>query len=424
MTELRTEVAIIGAGASGLAAARHLHERGVDYLLIEARERVGGRAYTLRSHDGSLPVELGAEFIHGRPKSTLALLQESGEAEMGEEFRAFQRRDGRLEEAPDVWETIERVLTRVDVRGRDQSVEAFLDTIAREELSDDQRDAVRYLIEGFDAAITSDASAIAIAKEWRSGINDTSTRAVNGYGRLMRHLARSVTDRTLLQTRVDDVRWSAQGVHINASRPGGRTHIEARRAIVTLPIGVLHAEPKLFDPILPGDKRTAIAAIAMGPVIKVMLDFRSRFWETVEGGRYRDAGFFQAPGCPLRTLWTRLPERTTLLSAWAGGGAALRLIERRIDPIDAALETAQTLFPSVDVRAELRSAYYHDWQADPFARGAYTFLRVGGGEARASLGAPVGETLYFAGEATSVNDSGTVAGALDSGHSSALKITK
>ena len=416
MTRLACDVAVIGAGAAGLAAAHRLQERGVDYLLLEAQNRVGGRAYTERSHDGAFAVELGAEFVHGTPASTLELLQAAGEPTMAGESHHFQLRNGRLQEAGDVWEAIERVLDRVDLHGRDHSVESFLDTISVGELTSETRDEVRSLIEGFDAAITTDASAIAIAKEWRSGVNDTSSRPVNGYAPLMQHLARLVAERTLLETRVDAVRWSPQHVELHATRFEKPMQVHARRAIVTLPIGVLQAQPQLFSPALPSQKRAAIDAVAMGPVIKVVLDFRSRFWEELDGGRYRDAGFFQAPRLPMRTIWTRLPERTTLLVAWAGGGAAQRIINAGTDPIDTALDTAKVLWPSVDVRAELRTAYYHDWQADPFARGAYSYLRVGAADARLRLGEPIDDTLFFAGEATSDDDSGTVAGALDSGY--------
>ncbi len=162
----------------------------------------------------------------------------------------------------------------------------------------------------------------------------------------------------------------------------------------------------------------------MGPVIKVALEFRSPFWWDVENGRYRDAGFFQAQRGQLRTLWTRYPDRVPVLMGWAGGGCALRLERRGVDPISAALETTAMLFPSVDVAAELRNAYFHDWQTDPFACGAYSYLRVGAGNARERLAAPIDDTIFLAGEAASADDSGTVAGALDTGYSSALSIAK
>jgi monoamine oxidase len=419
---IETGVAIIGAGAAGLAAASRLHQRGVDVLLLEARERVGGRAYTLQSYDGSFPIELGAEFIHGSARATIELMNACGESAIEIWYNGFQLSNGRLVPDSDTWEAAERLLQRVDLLGEDHSVERFLQSLARAEVSEEQVDGVRALVEGFDAAVTSDASIIGIAREWRSGANDTSGRPVNGYAPVMQYLARIVNERTFLRTRVDSIEWSGKDVRISATRSGESLAVRAQQAIITVPIGVLRNGLLSFNPPLPQQKQSAINAIAMGPVIKVVLDFRSAFWERVENGRYRDAGFFRAPACALRTLWTRVPQRTPLMVAWAGGGAAQRIIEKGLDPIEAALDACQALFPDADVRAHMRNAYYHDWQADPFACGAYSFLRVGAGDARERLAEPLENRLFFAGEATWSNDAGTVAGALESGYRAAEQI--
>ena len=424
MTQRSTQVVIIGAGAAGLAAARRLHDRGIDFLLLEARDRAGGRAYTVSSPHGPYPIELGAEFIHGAAQSTRALMREIGEEAVpssGESFRWFR---GHLEPSPDRWDAAERALQRVDLGGPDQSVAAFLRTIAHEGFSAEQRADVRALVEGFDAAIIDDASVIGIAEEWRSGVNDTSHRPLHGYAPVVAHLAKIAGDRLALETIVTRIAWEHGSVTVDATHFGEAVRILAKRAIVSLPIGVLHARTDMFVPALPAQTRSAIDYIAMGPVIKVALEFRTPFWARVENGRYRDAGFFTATDAALRTLWTRLPDRSPVLMGWAGGGAALRLREEGVDPVRAALDTAAHLFPSVDVHDEFLESYFHDWDSDPFALGAYSYLRVGGGDARARLAAPIGDTLFFAGEAASSDDSGTVAGALDSGYSSGDRVAK
>jgi monoamine oxidase len=126
----------------------------------------------------------------------------------------------------------------------------------------------------------------------------------------------------------------------------------------------------------------------------------------------------------LRTLWTRIPDRLPVLMGWTGGGAVLRLRQSGVDPTQAALDTVALLFPSVDVRAELLESYLHDWDTDPFALGAYSYLRVGGGDARERLAAPIDDTLFFAGEAASSDDAGTVAGAFDTGYASSDRVAK
>ena len=424
MTERYTQVVVIGAGAAGLAAARRLHERGIDFLLIEARERAGGRAYTASSAHGSYPIELGAEFIHGAARSTRALMREIGEEAVPSSGERFRLRAGHLEPVSDRWESTERLLLQVDVTGPDRSVAAFLDAIPPDELSPAQRADACALVEGFDAALVEDASIIGIAREWRSGVNDTSHRPLHGYAPVIGHLAQAVGDRLLLQTVATAVRWEPHRVTIDATSQGAPLRVHAQRAIVTMPIGVLRAGTGIFSPALPPEKRDAIERIAMGPVIKVALEFRDAFWERLENGRYRDAAFFQVEESPLRTMWVRYPDRSPVLMGWAGGGAVLRLREQTVDPIRAALDTAARLFPTVDVAGELLETYFHDWDSDPFALGAYSYLRVGAGNARERLAEPISDTLFFAGEAASSDDAGTVAGAFDSGYSSGDRVAK
>lgn len=393
------EVVVVGAGAAGLAAARRLREHGVDVLLLEAHGRVGGRAYTLRTSDGAYPIELGPEFIHGTAESTMALLRECGE-------ETVEMPDS---DASGVWEATERVLSQVDVDGPDASVDAFLKTV-------DAKDAAqaRLLIEGFDAALIADTSIIAIANEWRSNVNDTHMRPAQGYGILMQCLENAVKDSLWLKAPVSAIHWSKDGVEVHATRAGSPVIVSARCAILTLPIGVLHEGSVQFTPALPPQKRAAIDAIGMGPVVKVMLEFRSVFWD----------GEFWVPGNRdlFPTVWSRLPQRAPVLAAWAGGDTAKGLAAQSVDPIEAAIETCVQLFPHVDVRAQLLRTHCHDWQRDPYARGAYSYLRVNAGDARKRLGEPIDGVLFFAGEATTPEDAGTVAGAFDSGYRAAAQV--
>ncbi len=394
-----TTVAVIGAGAAGLAAARRLRESGLDTLVLEARNRAGGRAYTLRTNDGAFPIELGAEFIHGKAETTMALLREFGEDTVPIDSAS-----------PDLWTATERVLERVDLDAPDRSVDEFLNDIGVEGVKQ-----ARMLIEGFDAAVTADASIKGIAREWRSAANETDARPANGYGILMQRLADMLTEHIRFDTRVETVEWERGGVSINAMQNGEPVRVQARCAIVTLPIGVLRNGGVQFSPQLPREIRHAIHAVAMGPVVKVVLHFLSIFW---------DGGFYLTPSeSGFRTVWSRLPQRAPVLVAWAGGDAAQALIASGADPVEAALTACETLFPRARVRETLAASYYHDWQRDPYACGAYSYLRVNGGAAREQLAIPIEDTLFFAGEAASPDDSGTVAGALASGYRAAAQVS-
>jgi monoamine oxidase len=180
-----------------------------------------------------------------------------------------------------------------------------------------------------------------------------------------------------------------------------------------------------FDPPLT-TKTHALSGLESGPVIKLMLRFRSAFWEQIENGAYRDATFFHTEGQPFNVFWTQLPSHAPLLVAWAGGPPAARLDSSGnvADLAQLALQSLDALFGKQwDVADELEAVYFHDWQRDPFARGAYSYVAVGGGTARAELAAPVEGTLFFAGEATDdEGEAATVTGAIQSGERAAGEV--
>jgi monoamine oxidase len=148
-----------------------------------------------------------------------------------------------------------------------------------------------------------------------------------------------------------------------------------------------------------------------------LLRFRKPFWEELDDGRYADAAFFHAPKASFPTFWTMLPVRAPLLTAWSAGPAAAQMAGMSEENVvRTALRCLETLF-SKDKRcvADFQNAYVHDWQADAYACGAYSYVVAGGGNARDLLARPLDRTLFFAGEAADTGgESGTVAGALGS----------
>jgi monoamine oxidase len=152
-----------------------------------------------------------------------------------------------------------------------------------------------------------------------------------------------------------------------------------------------------------------------------VLQFRRPFWEQWQDGAFTDAGFLHAPDAVFPTLWTSLPFRAPLLTAWVGGPPAQRLQSASRDElIEFALASARQAldFPGT-LRAELVCAHVHDWGSDPFALGAYSYIGVGGGEAPRQLAQPLAGRLFFAGEAAEPDSSGTVEAALQSGRRAA-----
>jgi monoamine oxidase len=432
---LTFDVLILGAGAAGLAAAAELARAGRSVLVLEARERIGGRVWSLPVTGLPLPVELGAEFIHGRPAATLALLRAAGMAAVDAPFVRWVVRKGRLERRRhDLFAQARAVLRRhaAALAAHDLSFDAFLGRV-RHELSAEARRFARMRVQGYEAADPARASARAIAEDWsnESAAGGGHFRPSGGYGAALAALAAALGGRVEMRlgSAVRAVSWRRGRVVAEGSRAGRPFRAQARCAIVTLPLGVLKAAPGAagavrFSPAL-AQKREALRGLASGAVVKMALLFREPFWEELERGRYRDAAFFHAPQAAFPTVWTALPVRVPLLVAWAGGPRALRLAHASPAQLaQRAVASLEALFGArAGIARRLEAAWVHDWQRDPYARGAYGYVSVGGAGARRVLAAPIEDALFFAGEATDCEgEHGTVAGALASGARAAREV--
>jgi monoamine oxidase len=433
VTVSEPDVIVIGAGAAGLMAARELVQAGRSVALLEARDRIGGRIWTRREPDLGTAIELGAEFIHGHAVLTHELLASAGTAAIESPDSHCVLRDGDPGPSGFSFPHIMQAIRASDaLAAADMSFDAFLDRHLAHVLSAEERNAARMMAEGFDAADTARASARAIVAEWSGDALGSApqSRPREGYASLLSALAPPLPQlRLQLQSTVQSVHWSQGSVEVAGESCGMPFRLRAARAIVTLPLGVLQQPPGArgavrFVPELKA-KEGALRALASGPVVKMLLRFGSSFWEGLHGGRFREVSFFHAPSAAsgFRTFWTPAPVHAPLLVAWAGGPRALRLatVGSRPALLRTALESLQQLFGrSVDIAGALQGHYYHDWLRDPFARGAYSYVLVGGDEARAALARPLENALFFAGEATDTGDeAGTVTGALESGRRAA-----
>jgi monoamine oxidase len=426
------DVIVVGAGAAGLAAARSLAARSLRVVLLEARDRVGGRAWSVPSPRAGVSTELGAEFIHGAGKETLALLREAGTAAIdtgGESWVCDADGELRRDDDDFTGEAL-GVFEAARALAADESVDRFLQRSADDEASRARVRAARAFVEGFEAADPAIASARAIADELRSGVDSTSARPLGGYRRIFERLhdvCAATGVRTRLSTVVRRIAWRRGAVAVDVQRSWGASRtIRARAAIVTLPAGVLRyggdRSEVVFDPELPAVKRMALDKLEMGHVVRVGLWFRTAFWEQAGDGRYRDAAFFRSAEGPFAAYWTQVPVRSELIVAWAGGPKAIALqAAAPQERIARAIEGFGAVLGNLDLaHEEIEVGFTHDWSSDPFARGAYSYVAAGGGDARALLAAPIEDTLFFAGEATSGNgQGGTVNGAVETGERAA-----
>ena len=416
---------VIGAGASGLKAAADLARGGCSGLLIDARDRIGGRIWSRREPGLAVPLELGAEFIHGQAQPVFDLIARAAGAAVDTAGERWSLRGRELVPSDELFAEIrDAMLATRALEKKDLSLDELLDEHL--ELSPAARESARMLAQGFDAADTRRASARAIVEDWPGGasVEAPQFRPLGGYGNLLEDLAGDLTGSGMqlkLNAEVRTVEWKRGRVEVSGTFHGRAFEASANRAIVTLPLGVLQRSARAggvrFTPEL-ASKRDALKHLASGPVLKVLLRFRTPFWEALDGGRYRGAAFFRAPKLAFPTFWTSLPLRTNLIVAWAAGPKAVRL--RGADAsgiVSEATRSLAALFAGrIDVEHELASATVHDWQSDAHARGAYSYVTVGGDDARKALAQPLRDTLFFGGEAADCEgEAGTVAGALQSG---------
>lgn len=427
----RCDVIVIGAGAAGLAAAHRLAEAGRSVVLVEARDRVGGRIQTLRLPGWPHPIEAGAEFIHGEPAETWDLIRASDIATSAVPQIHLQSVDGKLRllAFEKVWR---KIFARLKSRRTDLSFAEFLRRECVDLTKDEAAQATAY-VEGFNAAesrLISSQWLVAADEASGQGGDSGASRIPGGYDAVPEFLLagfRAAGGALRLGTIVRGIRWKPHAVNVEVKpRFGSPETIRASAAVITLPLAILEAAlarrglPR-FHPELP-EKRSACRGLRMGSVVKVALRFREPFWK--EAGP-QALGFLHAPREPFPTWWSAQPARSGLLTGWAGGPPAMRLAGNDSERITRrALGSLARLFGRrrSELAALLEASHVSNWQEDPFAQGAYSYVRTGGVGDPRRLAEPVGDTLFFAGEATHERLSGTVAGALASGYRAADEI--
>lgn len=398
-------VIVIGGGIAGLAVASEL--RGCRVTLVEAKDRFGGRIHTVRTPAGV--VELGAEFVHGKSPALVDLLKRAGLNARPTSDRNQSFESGKLHPV-EVWDQFHELTQKIDPRARDEPFAPFLD---RQGLDERTRRMMLAFAEGFNAADANRLSTHALlraeyASEHMSG--DEQSQLDQGYGAVIDHLLAQARNRgvTLLSsTPVERVHWSPGRVDVHTA--GGR-RLAGNAAVITLPLGVLKAGSVQFEPAIT-EKSDAITGLAFGHVVKITLVFRRAWWPET------DFGFIHALDEPIVTWWSH--GAAPMVTGWCGGPKAESIDEQSPDALQyLAVGTLARLFSTstAAVQAELVSAHTFDWSRDPHVRGAYSYIPSGGVFLPKLLGAPVADTLFFAGEATAHDaQMGTVFGALESG---------
>jgi len=416
---------------AGLAAARQLAESGLTVALLEAASRIGGRILTVR--EGDEVIELGAEFIHGRPPELWSLIEEAGLETYELDGPTLRFEDGDLATTPEerspegesfaVLQQLESYL------GPDISFAEYLD---RHQVSEELRASSIGYVEGFNAA---DHHVIGVAS---LGLQQTAEEEIegdrlfrirDGYDRLPRYLAEkfaSAGGQLHGNTLVERVEWAVGRVQISASRDSEPALNTASRAVITVPLGVLQQRAVEFVPVPP--PLLEARRLRMGNARRFTLRFREKFWTAPQ---LRDVGagefsfLFAFDSLP-PVCWTPLPQPSNTVTGWIGGPRAEQLANLMPHMLgDIAYDALAQIFaiPAEEVRAHRVSTHSHDWQRDGLSCGAYSYVPAGALDACSKMTIPVDGTLYFAGEHTDTTGHwGTVHAALRSGLRAAQQV--
>jgi monoamine oxidase len=428
-------VVVAGAGLAGLAAARELEARGARVTVIEARDRVGGRVWTIR--DGFVAAqhaEAGADLIeatqqHVRDLAKALGLKTSrilrggfgfygpgarGRRAIDRSGRAFRHvAQSLIREVRDFCLAEERWDSAIGERLARASVAEWLDRI---DASEQLRARVRGF-RGFFLADPEDLSLLPLVEqfaEWGAPGQDQTFRVAEGNDRLATGMAGALRGKVLLRTMVRAIAQDDSGVRVTVeSSTGRRSVMTADAAVCTLPATTARALE--FSPLLPEAQATAIRTLRYGCATRLLLQFDQRFWRSL----LRPSAF--GSDLPIGAVWDGNEQQrgAAILSFLAGGRASASLQQILRDEGEAGVVRR---IEWLGTPSRLLASRAIAWEDDPWAGGGYAYFDPGFAPGlRPWLARPFGR-LFFAGEHTSTKWQGYMNGAIESGMRAAAEV--
>jgi monoamine oxidase len=385
---------------------------------------LGGRIYTYAGNGFSEPVELGAEFIHGKLPLTLNLLKEAGTKYRPIKGKMFHLEHGKFIKQQDISEHWNELLNRMKELEEDMPLSDFLQIFFSDDKYESLRDSVKRFAEGFDVADVSKVSTCALYKEW-SNENDEQYRIEGGYQQIISFLEYECKKNGCIiynNCCVKKINWLKDEVNIltMCSR-----YFKSSKLVITVPLSVLQVDKNdvsyiEFTPAIDTYLQAA-KNIGFGTVIKIILEFNEAFWQEEK----KNAGFIFTHE-KISTWWAQLPGKNGMLTGWMGGLKALEFKDAADEDIlEAALKSLASAFakPANVLKSKLSAYKIINWTNVQNIYGAYSYETPQSADAKKLLTQPVEQTIFFAGEAlyAGIID-GTVEAALVSGKEAAQKI--
>lgn len=421
-----SDILVIGAGAAGLITARELSKKGKRVLILEARNRIGGRIMPLNESDFGYAAQGGAEWIHGDAPITKALVKEAELTLIPEGGEIWSVRSGELSIHKSFIQTNSSLKEKLEALTQDVPISDFLEQNFKEEKDIHFKNSILKMVEGYDAADPKLMSTFALRDEWLSKTAMTEivedNRIKEGYGALMDFLANECKKSGVeicLNTIVKGIHSDTS--HVVVLTTNGET-LKANKVIVTVPLPVLQDID--FDT---GIKRKIESAqqIGFGNVIKVLIKFKTRWWKS-SLGKNLDKMAFMLCNEKFQTWWTQYPDINTVLTAWMAGPEVVKYKNRTSEELlDIALTSLSNVF-RVDKETLKQEVVFFEavnWSTEPFTKGAYSYSTYMTKDSYDRLREPVNNSLFFAGEAlNSTGITATVEGAFGSGLETVQKI--
>lgn len=400
------KVLIIGAGAAGIYAGHILSQKGIDFQILEASDRIGGRLGKLEGF-ADYPLDLGAEWLHGKKSLMGKLVKQTGtQISKDKSKERYWFRNQLVKETPvDIWDLFERK-NLPDISYRNYAKQLGLEA------------AYQYIVEAvagdFGAAAANVSAYWKIREEekWSSGNKDYKF-AQTYFDLVAEHLATPMLNKIQLNTVITKIDYSGSRIEL---KDADQASYFAAKVIITVPIPILKDGDIEFFPALPNDKTVAFQQIGMDPGMKVFLKFSKKFYhQNIIGGRYSAAYADELIG---------KTGQDNILMAFVMGEQA-----RYLNSLGSDEAVIETLLAELDemykgkASKSFTDAYVIDWTKEPFIRGAYSYSTVGIGNARAIAAQSVDDKLFFAGEAMNLNGHHqTVHGAAETGLQSVQEI--
>ncbi|XP_055076755.2 lysine-specific histone demethylase 2 isoform X1 [Misgurnus anguillicaudatus] len=437
-----SKVLVIGAGAAGLAAARQLQNFGMQVVVLEARERIGGRVWD----DVSLgvPVGRGAQIVNGCVNNPIALMCE----QLGMRMHKLGMRCELIQEGGHI--TDPAVDKRMDFhfnavldavsewrKDKSQSHDAPLGEKIQEvykaflkesglNFTDLEEKVFHFHLSNLEYACGSTLDQVS-ARSWDHNecfaqFSGDHTLLPGGYESVLRKLAQGLDIR--LNTAVQCVEYSGEDVKVTCT--SGRQW-SAQKVLVTVPLALLQKNIIQFNPSLPDRKLKAIHSLGAGVIEKIALQFPHRFWDSkIQGADY----FGHVPPCPEKrglfsVFYDLCPKgkECVLMSVITGEALALVRDLQDCQVVDLCVDVLRKIFQEQEVPDPVKYFVTH-WSRDSWSQMSYSYVKTGGsGEAYDIIAEDVQGKLFFAGEATNRHFPQTVTGAYLSGVREASKIT-